>query len=259
MPSTQAADYSVILWDNLVAIDNVTATTEASGFPASNLANPNTSQAWRATDTATVYVTVVVDAPIDSLAIAKHNLGSIGATVSLEIQNTFASGWTELVAGQVLPNDAPKLFTMGVVAPLYAVRLKIVTPSSPPQIAVMSVGAKLIMERGIWVGHTPITYATRVNAIDGIAESGDFLGSIVLGEFRESAANFQHLDPAFVRASLWPFLKAATTQRLPFFFQWRPATYPLEVGYVRLTNNPDATPSEPSHLYEIELAMRGVA
>lgn len=130
--------------------------------------------------------------------------------------------------------------------------------SDAPRAAVLYTGALLVMERAIYVGHTPLKYARQIDAIDGIAESGDYLGSIILGEYRESPAKFSQIDPDWYRENMEPFMAAASSLRRPFFFGWRPYTYPMESGFARLINDPWPTPDGTSHLTEIELQMRGI-
>lgn len=257
-----AQDYPcnpVFLWENLVEFDNIVAGTAAAGYPASNMANPATSQEWRANNAADVYVTITVDSvvEIDALAIAKHTLGSDQATVSVEGQAVNAGPWVEIVQEQILPDDAPTIFRFEQQS-LYAVRLKIQPVTSAPRIAVMYVGKLLVMSTGLWVGHAPLKYAVQINAIDGIAEDGGALGAIILGEWRESPARFRRLSPTFFREKMWPFLNVATRERRPFFFAPRPSTYPNESGFARLTNNPVPIPTAPNQI-DIELQMRGAA
>jgi hypothetical protein len=257
---TYDPDNPVIGWDNLVTISNVVADTAATGYPASNLANPNTSQEWRANDTTDQYLTVEtgrVD-EIDYVALARHNFGSSLTTVSVEGQAADGGSWAELIAEHLLPDDAPVLYRFTPQS-LFAVRVKFQPISTAPRAAVMYAGALLVMERGIWVGHTPLKHGRRVSAIDGAAESGDYLGSIVLGEWRDSSARFSLLDPDWYRDNMDAFLSDAVSERAPFFFAWRPSTYPRECGYARLTNNPDPVPTDPSHLLEVELQMRGIS
>jgi hypothetical protein len=102
---------------------------------------------------------------------------------------------------------------------LFAVRVKFQPISTAPRAAVMYAGALLVMERGIWVGHTPLKHGRRVSAIDGAAESGDFLGSIVLGEWRDSSAKFSLLDPDWYRTNMDAFLSDAVSERLPFLLR----------------------------------------
>lgn len=258
-----ANDLPIIGWHNLVTIDNVTAGTEADGFPASNLANPVTSndQEWRAADTTDQYITVEIDSAedVDYVAFARHNFGSAGVEIgTIDEQLTDGGSWTSVHAGDTPTDDSPLVYQFAA-GPRFAIRVQLQPGATAPRAAVMYVGKLLTMERGIWVGHTPLKYGRRVNAIDGTAQSGDFLGAIVQGEWRESSAQFQFIDNDWYRENMDPFVSAAVSQRTPFFFKWRPTTYPNESGYARLIAPAEPVPTEPSHLLEIELRMVGVA
>ena len=65
----------------------------------------------------------------------------------------------------------------------------------------------------------PINYGRRTTIVDGMSESGNFLGRIVLGEHRQSTAEFEWFTPDFYRSDIDEFLEAA--QEFPFFWAWR--------------------------------------
>src|SRR5262245_50994360 len=64
-------------------ISAIAATSEASGFPASNLLNPGTHLFWKATAATVQSLAMVTSGECDYLAIAKHNLLSSGARLGL--------------------------------------------------------------------------------------------------------------------------------------------------------------------------------
>jgi hypothetical protein len=164
--------------------------------------------------------------------------------------------WTRLVQDVILPDDGPALFRF-VPQTLSQIRIRLQDGNAPAQIAVVYCGLLLVMERGLYDGHTPLTYARKVEVTNGRSERGQFLGRIVTGESLASAAAFTLLTPAWFRASMDPFLIAAKER--PFFFAWRPQTYPREVGYAWLVNDPVPVNTPPSKLISIELQMGGLA
>jgi hypothetical protein len=258
------ADNAVIGWHNIVTAGNIAADSSLTGFPASNMANPATFLKWKAAafnsppDSPPVdeHVTITTGSvdPIDYVAIAGHNLGSSATPVSIE--GLISGNWEEIVQATVLPDDGPALFRF-VPQSLSQVRLRLQDGTAPAQIAVVYCGRLLVMERGLYDNHTPISYARRVEVSNGRSERGQFLGRIVTGRSLASSARFTLLSPAWFRASMDPFLIAAQAQ--PFFFAWRPQTYPHEIGFAWLTNDPMPVNAPPSKLIEIELQMGGVA
>jgi hypothetical protein len=252
----------VIGYENLVTVANVSATTVADGFPASNLANPSTNLRWlgvSGSPEADEYITVAVDAaePLDYIAIARHNLGSAQIAVSVEYLDVDASpdAWEELIAPVMLPHDSPALFRFPPAA-YTAVRLRLQPGNAAPTIAVVYAGALLVLQRRVYVGHTPINYGRTTKVTNARSESGDFLGRIVLNETTKTTLNLLNLTPDWYRSYMEPFLIQA--QEHPFFFAWRPSDYPREVGYAWLTNDPAPTNALANGMMSVALEMAGV-
>jgi hypothetical protein len=55
---------------------------------------------------------------------------------------------------------------------------------------------------------------------------------------------------------MWPFLLAA--QETPFFFAWRPTTYPTECGYCWLISDPTPSNSQANGMMAVSLDLEGV-
>lgn len=262
------ADSPVIGYDNLVVSSNVTATTENPDYPASNLANPATNLIWRSaagSPSSPEYITVILDTPeeVDYLAIARHNFGTNFTPVSVEgLAEPDGSplDWFELVSDHLLSDNGPVIFRFTKQS-LYAVRLKIhesqaAAPTSP-ELAVMYVGELLVLQRRIYVGHTPITYGRELQVANHRSISGAFLGRIVLSSTRKTGVNLMNLTPSWYRTYFDPFVLAA--QEIPFFFAWRPGDYPLEVGFCWLTSDPRPSNQRGNGMMQVDLELEGVA
>ena len=197
------ANNPLIGWENLVTAANVSATTEAVDFPASNVANPSTNLRWEGASTiADEYLTFAVAStdPIDYVAIARHNLGSAQIAVSVEFFDIDQSppAWVELVADTMLPNDGPALFRFTPRA-VESIRLRMQPGTAVPTIAVVYVGALLVLQRRLYVGHTPIPYGRVTKVTNARSENGQFLGRIVTGQKTGTAVALQNLTPAWYR------------------------------------------------------------
>jgi hypothetical protein len=266
------ADACLIGWHQLVTPTNVVADSSNADFPASNLGNPATNLFWKAAapnsppDSPPLpqYVTTTLNftSPVDYVGIAGHNFGSSVIPVTIEGSDGSFSGsppaltWTVLVQETLLPDDAPAVFRFTPVT-LQKIRVKLVPPGATiPSMAVLRIGKLLVMERGLYDGHTPIVHGRKSKVLSGRSESGEFLGRVVLQESVETKARFTLLSPAWYRANFHPFILNSKTN--PFFFLWRPATYPYEVGYAWMTNDPMPVNDPPSKLIGIELEMSGV-
>lgn len=252
-------DYPVIGWQNVVTAGNIAATSADVGNPATNLANPATHLRWQSEDDPPVadqYLTVTtgVADPIDYMAIAAHNLGTVQSVVSIEAY--IGASWVEIVEETLLADDQPALFRFESQS-LSQIRLRMQPGSAAAKVAVLYCGALLTMERRLYEGHTPISLGRKVEVANMMAENGVFLGRVQTRESREGSAKFSLLTPDWVRGSLDPFLRQAKTRT--FFVAWRPASFPDEVGYCWLTNDPRPVPEAPSNLMAVEFNLGGVA
>lgn len=247
-------DHPVIGWHNIVTAANVAADNADPDFPASNLANPATHLDWRSDASGLQYVTVTIDTvdELDYVGVAGHNFGSEQIPVSIidSLGNT-------LVEEVLLPNDSPALFRFTAQS---LAGLKIVlnaVDGQLPRAAVVYVGKLLVLERKIYVGHTPLTQARRVSVQNGRSESGKFLGRIVVGAWRETVIPLSLLSPEWYREHGGDEFLAVAAET-PFFFGWRPESYPYEIGYCWLTEDPMPVPTSPSNRIAFDLKVSGI-
>jgi hypothetical protein len=168
--------------------------------------------------------------------------------------------WTRLVTSRTLTTDGPIVFRFSPQS-LINIRLTIGTSMADtplvPQIGVMYVGELLYMQRRIYVGHTPDPMARRLQVANLISVSGAFIGRIVLGQTRKNSASFQNLTPAWYRENFDPFAVAA--QEIPFFFAWRPGTYPDEAGFAWLTSDPIPDNQRSNGMMQVTIDYEGIA
>lgn len=245
----QTLGYPALFWDNVVTVDNLISTTENADFPTTNLVNPSTALLWKGDADSPLtdeYLTVTFGAlPVDYLAVAKHNFGTIGATVSVEVQvEDSPNGWVEVTTPQTLDDDAPVIFRFAATGdspPAFtAVRLRIQpvseAPVNTPQAAVLYVGKSLVFERGVQGTYTPLPFGRVFEVSSGRSENSNFLGRVITGERQESSASFLGLSPTWVRTYLDPFLDVSGDR--PFFFAWSPLVFPDETGFAWLRNDP---------------------
>ena len=253
------ADCPLILWRNIVTASTIVATSEQASYPASNLANEATHLEWRSAaggEQHLVVTTNTVD-EIDAVGIAKHNFGSEEIAVEIGYFDD-DDDWVSLVAETMTADDGPLLFRFTPQS-INVLRIRLVAGnSSLARAAVVYVDKLLTVERRIYVGHTPLPHGRRVNVVSGVSESGNILGAIVTGEWRASSIPLQLISPDFYRAHMDAFL-ASAVRRVPFFVAWRPDSYPIEVGYCRLTADPMPVPTSPSNRIAFSLEVSGIA
>lgn len=259
-----SADNPVIGYENLVTVDNVTVDIEDPNHPAVNVANSSTALKWAGfQDYASQALQVFLNSSeeVDYLAIARHNLGSLQFPVTVEGATELDSDgnpdWFELVQETLLPDDSPAIFRFAPQALLY-IRLVMGIGLDAPEISVLYVGKLLILQRRIYVGHTPINYGRNTNVTTGRSESGQYLGRLITGEWRSNGVSIQNITPDWYREFMDPFV-ARANQDTPFFFAWRPETYPFEVGYCWLTGDARPVNQIANGMMQIELSLNGVS
>jgi hypothetical protein len=257
-------DSPIIGYQNLVTSTNITATTEDIDFPIINLANPATHLRWKSgagSPSSDEYITVTLDTPeqIDYVGIAVHNFGTSSAPVSIEGTIEAPGGspdpWFELITPHLLPDDGPVIFRFNPQS-LHSVRLRIQSGQVTPYLAVIYVGALLVLQRRIYVGHTPIKLGRRLSIANHRSISGNFLGRIVLSEKTGTNIALKNLTPSWYRSYMDPFVVAA--QEIPFFFAWRPGSYPNEAGYCWLTDDPEPVNQSSNGMMQISFEVEGV-
>lgn len=254
------ANSPAIGYHNLVTVTSVTAGTADTNYPVTNLANPMTFLEWRAADNTTQYLTIDLAAygsnPTDYVAIAKHNWSSAGITISLEGSTDGTTYPLTLISPQVLASDEPLImrYTPQI---LLKVRVKFVGGTTPARAAVAYAGKLLTIERNIYVGHTPMPYGRKRDVVNGRSESGNFLGRVVTGEKRMTSVSLENLRASWHRTYLDPFFKASA--KTPFFFAWRPGTYPTEVGYGWMPDDPTMSNQRSNGMVSASFNIEGIA
>ena len=125
--------------------------------------------------------------------------------------------------------------------------------------AVLFVGSIMTMERSIRVdmNHTPINLGTASDIMNGMSESGQFIGRIVRSQWKESKLDFWYFDNSFFRSDVEDFIQNAVEN--PFFLAWAPQTYPTDTGYCWLTKDPIPEFHLPTERFIVSFEMRGLA
>ena len=242
---------------NLITPSNISADYEDQQFPARNIGYPATNLKWRSISLNEQYITVSVGANdgIDYVGFANHNFGTAGVAYLVQGSND-GSTWVD-VSDEVIPNDdSPhvQLFELAVYTQ-YRVRL---TPATDkyPYCAVIYIGRMLSMQRNLYVGHSPVTLSRDTTFQTKNSENGNFLGRTIQREAMTCSAEFSNLTPSWYRIYFDPFVIAART--LPFFWAWRPADYPAEVGFVWATDDIVPKNQRNNGMMGVGWKMRGI-
>ena len=237
---------------SFIAENMLTSSGDAAGFPVETLANPLTAERWKAT-TADSEILIDAGAPVkaDYIGMASHNFATQNATLTIEYSNDAAS-WN-LITSHFSADNKPIMVIFNEIESQYW-RISI-SADSPVFLGVLYIGQLLLMERGIYGGHTPITMGRNTRRIQNKTEGGQFAGISIIREGVSTSINFQHMDANWYRANFEPFVIAARGK--PFFWAWRNQEFPAEVGYVWTTG--DIRPSNMGirNLMQVEFSVEG--
>jgi len=243
-------------WHNLLTEDNVSAAEEAIGFPVVHIANPETHVRWKGATTALQYVRVTLSSAqlVNYFAFVGHNLGSTGATVVLQ-GSSDGTNWTSLHDEQLLADDYAFMYEFADHEYQYY-QLLITPGTAAPEISVLYVGAILRMQRRIYVGHAPMVLNIQSDVSSGFSEEGQFLGRVLRSQRLETQAQFKHLTASWYRQYFYPFAQQAIDR--PFFFAWRPSSYPNEIGYCWFKRDPEPENQMANGMMQLRMDMQGI-
>lgn len=254
----QDANAPWIGYHSVLTRSNVTADEEAEGFPVTNVVTTSTSpvEQWKGTSTAAQNIQVFEGGSqeCDYFAVAKHNFGSTGATIKLQ-NSADAVTWAD-VTEDIAPGDDNAIMFRFDGATTNYWRLHITPGSAAPRVTVLYLGLLLVGQRRIYVGHTPLTLGRNQVVTTGLSEDGAFLGRVKRREFLASAVDFKNLTPAWYRTKFDPFAEASAER--PFFWAWRPGSYPLEVGYAWVDGGIKPSNQLSNGMMQVAFEMQGV-
>ncbi len=243
-------------YHNVLLEANVSSDEAAETFPVSNVATTSTAEKWKAESTDPQGI-VIAEGGVDEcdyFALAKHNLGSTGATLILQTSPDGVT-WTD-VTEEIAPGSDFVVMYRFEAATAAFWRLYITPGDAPPQIAVMYLGKLLVIMRSIYVGHTPITLGRSQNVTIGRSDNGQFLGLYLRSQTYKSSVDLKNLTPAWYRSMFDPF--AASMASVPFFWAWRPGSYPEECAYAWNTQGVTPTNQSPNGMMQVAFPLEGV-
>ena len=245
-------------YTNYVNTSNISTANSDPSFPITNAANPATNFRWRANNSAGRVITIQNNgAIINYIGIARHNLVQEKIQVKIDFNGVTVRDF------QPVFNQQSLLFLFEEASP-NTIEIYIQDPSNinssvgdPLEIAVIYCGLGIRLERNIYVGHTPITMGRDRTSINGVSQSGEYLGEIVTNQSLSTNVTLSNLTPDWYRTNLDPFF--SRNPRAPCFWAWRPSKYPAEVGYCWVTGNPRPTNSRANGMMDVSWDLVGIA
>lgn len=222
----------IILYDSRFNDGTPVATDTASGYNVLNIKDLRTYTFWKAASAGTKYITIDCGSAksADCLAIIGHNLKTANATVSVESSNdNFVANIVERLVPFTPSSDKAflKLFTS---ASNRYWRIKIVTASIAPQIAVAMLGSKMLFPFPPDTPYNP--YIESIEAETNRSKKGHPLGSIIRFKSLEIYANFSNIERAWVINTFKAFWDDYASDLKWFFYAWDLDVFPDMVFFV---------------------------
>jgi len=195
-----------VLWDNLGASGTWSTDVGTEVNSAAYAGTGTTYDQWSATPDANGDAAIEVDLgsakTVSMVAIAAHNAGTIGASVSVQYSATGAGSWvTAGAATSPTDNQSICWYFEETSARYWRVLFdRGVTATSAAICGVMFVGEPLTMPQSIYQGYRPPLTPTEVALQSNVSEGGHLLGSSAVKRASIAQAELRHLADTFIRS-----------------------------------------------------------
>lgn len=179
-------------------------------------------------------VTLASPAPVDYLAVARHTIFTQGGAVKL--QHDPGGGYVDLPNSiYTPPDDSPFMVIFDAVT---STKFKLVVSglAAAAELAVVSFGARLQLERGAQAGFTSPMWGRRDTIRPATSEGGEMIGRSLIRTGSSGQLALAHLTESWLRAYFDPFVQHAREK--PWFFLWNGQDYPTEVALLQTTSTP---------------------
>jgi len=247
----------IILADNRMSDGTPTATDTETGYDVLNIRDLKTFTSWKAASSGTKYITVDCGSAknVDALGIMKHTLGTAAASVSVESSSTgaWAGEQTERLAAFVPTTDKAILKTFTTASAQYW-RVKIVTASVAPEIAVLMIGVRLTFPYPPESPFRPVSESIEAESVR--SKTGQRLGTIVRYHPYKIDARWTYLLRSWIDSDFLSFWNDWASELSPFFWAWDITTYPADVRWVTVDQSSSFEPSVSTLTYYDELTLR---
>lgn len=232
---------------SIIPDSEYTATVGSPGFPFLSALNPATYESWRPTSPAVVNIDAGEPVPVDYIAMQQSGI----SLLTVEYSNDDID-YVEAISYSPGGDGA----TMGLFPVTTARYWRITIAGSSLRIIKLNLGRALAMQRAMYQGHSPINLS-RITAVrPSVSETGQFLGSVEQRLGTATRASWDNLSAQWYRDNFDPFV-AYGPRVFPFFFAWRPETFPDEVAYCWATNDIQPVNSGPRDLMTVDMDLEG--
>lgn len=243
-----------LAYENLLENGTVTADNEDPFNPVLNAYDWKTSDYFKTQVGGTCQIDLVLPSSdsADYFAFYGHDLHLNGGTIKLQFFN--GTTYVDCFSAITVTSSIPRVVTF---TSRTATRWRVViTSTAAINIAVMSFGAMLALEQGMYMGWTPPQFGRATQIIDSVSDGGAFLGRSVISNGVRSSIMINQASDAWMRSSWLPFVRHAETK--PFFFVPNVVTYPLEAVFA-MTDGEIAAPTQTAYGFmSVSVSIRGM-
>ena len=209
----------------------VGVTSSASGYDPDWMLDGETWSVWQAGGTTQTITLSFSSQTTSYAALAAHNLGSIGASVTCQVGG--------VTVGSISPTDDSAIVFL--FSSRSASQVQFVITGGTAEIAVAQAGDALEMPQlSVFTG-LPISESKQVRYRHQQSVTGDVLGRAVEGADLRFDLTVQNLPETFRAAAgdiTWKGFINHVDNVGPFFIADKPSSYPDDVAYARATERP---------------------
>lgn len=259
LASAGTSNNPLIMWEN-DALSATYSTSVGTQVESAVLAQTGTTyDAWIATPSGNQAALQVVFASaqsLDCIAIAAHNIGTIGGTVRFEYNDgTAGAGTWQSIDLETPSDDQAILAYFNAVSSDYW-RIRVTGVTDDVEIAVAFFGTVMQLPQRLYQGYTPPITQTNVGLQSNVSQGGNLLGAIVEKRGSSASAEITYLDPTFIRGTDFKGFMRHHNDGKGFFWAWRPTKYDDLFYSWREGDTITPTNSGPQDLMSFSMGLR---
>ena len=234
--------------------DNVTLSTtltDTSTAFISKLGFSYNQTTLSAFDPSTAHSTTLITSTTN-VANVRAVASSILPTNSYEVYQSSTGSWTTIDSTTPTDNSPIVFLFDSVSSSQYRMQF---TGGSVPGVGVIYMGTALVGQRAIYGGFTPITMSKKTVLRPQKSEGGNWLGRSKIRQGVQFNIAMKNLTASWVHTSFKPFINDVIDY--PFFFAWRPTSYPSEVAYCWTAKDIQPRNTGQADLMEVSFTVDG--
>ena len=247
----------IIGYENLLTTATVTASTEEGANVVENAYDYRLDDYWQPTAATSHVIQIDLGAAtdVDYIAFYSSDFAAMaGSTITIKADTTATPTTTRatytVAAGGLARMDIFTLFSFRYVSLTIAT-----TAAQSPKFQMISIGARLDVERGLRDGFMPPNLGSRTKPETNISENGYFIGRSLESSAVKFSMSLNNLSESWVRTN-WPAL-LAHMERYPLFILPQPTDYPEEAIFAWTTGRVSSPRYQEATMMQVSLNFEG--